>query len=121
MSLARLVELFSPIKVAPANQTTTNAYVVVAGSEIDARNASKIAYSIYNAHAANGLTWKVMAGVDGSTYPKEAQAEAAVAAEGSGTFEASATVAAYPYFAVYVKSTVAETPATADVHGFAKP
>jgi len=121
MSLARIIEMLTPVKVSPANQTTTNDYAVVAGSQIDARNASRICYHINNAHAANGLTWKVMAGVDGVTYPKEAQAEAAVAALADGTFDATAIIAAYPYFAVYVKSTVAATPATADVSGFAKP
>lgn len=121
MSLARIVELLTPVKVAPVNQATTNTYAIVAGSILDARHASKICYHINNAHGANSLDWKVMAGVDGTNFPKEAQAEAALAASADGTFEATSLLAAYPYFAVYVKSTVGGAAATADVSGYAKP
>lgn len=119
MSLARITELLEPISVAPANQATTNAYADVAGSKIDSKTKGKLAFTILNAHAANSLDWKVLASIDDTTYV-EVKTEAVVAAQGVGSFEATATQMAYRYFKVQVKSVVADTPGTAQVCGYAK-
>lgn len=119
MSVARITELLEPIYVIPANQTTTNSFVDVAGGIIDTADKSNIVYTLLNAHAANSINWQVLMSVDGVTYV-EAQADATIAALGVGTYVASATALAYRYFKVQVKSTVGGAHGTADLSGYAK-
>jgi hypothetical protein len=119
MSMARLVQLWEPVNVAPPDQDTTDAYEDVAGSKIDSETKGKVAFTILNAHAANAIKWKVLASLDDVTYI-EVEAEAAVAALAAGSWIASATEVSFRYFKVQVKSAVAATPGTAQVRGYAK-
>lgn len=122
MSQARITEILetiAPVAVSPANQNSTNAYADVAGSKIDSEGKTRVVYTILNAHAANSIDWKVLASVDDTTYI-EVEAEAALAAEASASWVASATETSYRYFKVQIKSTVAATPGTAQVRGYAK-
>lgn len=120
MSLARMTEIFetlAPVSASPANYTTTNDYVDIA--KIDSEGKTRVVYTIYNAHAANGITWKVLASVDDTTYV-EVEAEATLAAVTAASWIASATETSYRYFKVQVKSTVAGTPGTVQIRGYAK-
>ena len=120
MSLARLVEIMeklSPVSVAPANYTTTADYVDIA--PIDAEGKTRVVFTIKNAHAANGLKWKVLASVDNSTFV-ELEAEAVVAALASSSWVASAEEASYRYFKAQVKDEGGAAHATAQVRAYAK-
>lgn len=120
MSLARITEVLetiNPVSVAPANYTTTNDYADI--GKLDSNGKTRVVYTIYNAHAANGITWKVLASIDDATYV-EVEAEATLAAVTAASWVASETETSYRYFKIQVKSTVAATPGTAQVRGYAK-
>lgn len=122
MSLARVTEILetmAPVEVAPADQASANAYADVAGTKIDAAGKTRVVYTITNGHAANVLSWKVLASIDDVTYI-EIEAEADLAASASSSWVASATETSYRYFKVQIKSKVADTPGTAQVRGYAK-
>lgn len=115
--MTRILETLAPVSVSPANQTSTNAYVDI--GKIDAEGKTRVVYTIYNAHAANSIDWKVLASVDDVTYI-ELKAETALAAVTAASWIASATETSYRYFKIQIKSTVAETHGTAQVRGYAK-
>jgi hypothetical protein len=120
MSQARIVEILEtiyPASVAPANKITANAYADV--GQLDAEGKTRVVYTILNAHATASLDWKILASIDATTWI-ELEAEATVAAGASSSWVASATETSYRYFKAQVKSTVAETPSTAQVRGYAK-
>lgn len=98
--------------LAPSAQATTNSYVDVADSELDAANYRTVAIGIVNGDGANSLDWKVLGSIDGSTY-YEAQAEATVTFGASGSY--STTAAVWRYYKVQVKSTVLGDAASATV------
>ena len=52
----------TPSEVAPANQTTTNAYAESVGSTLDTLNLRSVSYTILNVHATLTIKWKVLAG-----------------------------------------------------------
>lgn len=122
MSIARqteILETLAPKSVAPANFTTANAYADVTGSKLDAEGKTRVVFTIYNAHAANGITWKVLASIDDSTYI-EVEAEATLAAETAASWVASEVETSYRYFKIQAKSTVGNSHGTAQVRGYAK-
>lgn len=122
MSVPRITEILEtmyPVSVSPANFTTADAYADITGSKIDSAGKTRVVYTIYNAHATNGITWKVLASVDDSTYI-EVEAEAALAAVTAASWVADATETSYRYFKIQAKSTVGSTPGTAQVRGYAK-
>jgi len=103
----------------PAQQETANAWADVAGSTLDTLYCGSVAYTILNAHAANGLNWKVLASNDVAFAASvEVQASALVAAQASGSY--SATVAVWRYYKIQVQSAVGGAHATAVVAGVAK-
>lgn len=116
MSMSRLLEIWEPIKVAPADQDSTASYVDVAGSKMDIGGKGKVVYTIANT-GANSIYWKVLASVDDVTYA-EVKAEASLAASGSSSFEATAVQASYKYFKVQIKNNAGV--GTAQVRGHAK-
>jgi hypothetical protein len=105
--------------VAPTAQNTTNSYAAVTGSTIDIRAFRSVSYSIRNSAGVNSLDWKVQAAnVSDFSDVVDVKAEAAVAAAGIDSY--AVAQAPYSYYRVVVKSTVADTPGTAVVHGIAK-
>ena len=115
--IAEILETLAPVSVSPANLATTNAYADL--GLIDAQGKTRVVYTIANAHAANVISWKVLASVDGTTWI-EIEAEADIAGTASSSWVADATETSYRYFKTQVKSKVAGTPGTAQVRGYAK-
>ena len=114
-----IFETLAPKSVAPANFATVDAYADVTGSKLDAEGKTRVVFTIYNPHAANGITWKVLASIDDVTYV-EVEAEATLAALATSSWVASATETSYRYFKIQVKSTVGSAIGTAQVRGYAK-
>jgi len=122
MSVDRITQIFetmAPVSVAPANFTSADAYGDVVGSKIDAQGKTRVVYTVYNAHEANSITWKVLASLDDTTYV-EVEAEAALAALATGSWVASAIETSYRYFKIQAKSTVGAAHGTVQVRGYAK-
>jgi hypothetical protein len=120
MSLARIVEILEkldPVSIAPDAQASTNAYADI--GLIDSEGKTRIAYTIYNAHAANVINWKVLASIDGVTFV-EVEAEADLNGVTASSWVADATEATYRYFKVQIKSKVAGSHANVTVRGYAK-
>ncbi len=120
MSLARvaqILETLAPVSVAPADYTTTASYVDI--GKIDAQGKTRVVYTIYNAHAANVIKWKVLASVDDSTYV-ELEAEATLAGVTAASWVADATETSYRYFKVQTKTSSGTDHGTARVRGYAK-
>jgi hypothetical protein len=115
--ITEILETLAPVSVSPANYTATADYVDIA--KIDAEGKTRVVYTILNAHAANGIKWKVLASVDDSTYV-ELEAEAIVAGLASSSWVASATETSYRYFKVQVKDEGGAAHGTAQVRGYAK-
>jgi hypothetical protein len=115
--LTQIMETLAPVSVSPANFTTANAYADV--TKIDAEGKTRVVFTIYNAHAANSITWKVLASIDDSTYV-EVEAEAALNAVTAASWVADATETSYRYFKIQAKSTVGGAHGTAQVRGYAK-
>lgn len=122
MSNARIVEILetlAPVTVAPADYTTTDAYADVTGSALDSYGKTRIVYVVTNEHAANSITWKVLASLDNITFV-EVQAEATLAAVTTASWVADTADSAYRYFKVQAKATVAESQGTVALVGYAK-
>ena len=120
MSLARITEILNtlnPVTVAPDPQASTNAYADI--GLLDAEGKTRVVYTIYNAHAANVISWKVLGSVDNVTFI-ELEAEADLAGVTAASWVASATETSYRYFKIQIKSKVAGTPANVTVRGYAK-
>lgn len=120
MSLARITEIFetlAPVSTAPADYTTTAAYVDIA--PLDAQGKTRVVYTILNKHAANGIKWKVLGSVDNVTFV-ELEAEAVVAALASSSWVASATETSYRYFKVQATDEGGAAHGTVQVRGYAK-
>lgn len=110
-------DTFTPIYIAPADQTTTTSYADVTGSKIDTYSKTKLSYVIKNTHAANSIKWKVMRSNDDVTYV-EGQAEETVAALGTSYY--STTAAAYRYYKVQVLVGSGTNHGTIQVRGYSK-
>lgn len=120
MSLPRVTEILetlAPVSVAPADYTTTDSYADI--GLIDAQGKTRVVYTIYNAHAANVIKWRVDGSVDGVTWI-ELKAEATLNGVTASSWVASATETSYRYFRMQTKSSVGATPGTARVRGYAK-
>jgi hypothetical protein len=120
MSIPRITEILqtlAPVSVSPANYTTTANYADIA--EIDAEGKTRVVYTILNAHATNGIKWKVLGSVDNVTFV-ELEAEAVVAGLASSSWVADATETSYRYFKVQVKDEGGAAHGTAQVRGYAK-
>ena len=105
---------FEPIL--PNLQASTNAFVVVAGTEVDLAWARTLAFTIIVAGAS--VDWKVY-GANRADYTDEIEVNSAtVAAAARGNY----TVSPVPYrnYRVKIKSTVADTPGNAGLYGIAK-
>jgi len=103
--------------VNPTAQATTNSYADVDGSLIDTLFQKSIAYTILNSDVANDLDWQVVASNDNDSFVV-VDAESTVQEAAVDSY--AVTQAAYRYYKVQVKSTVADTPAEATVSGIAK-
>lgn len=103
-------------QVAPTAQASTGAYVVLAGSEIDARLWRTLAYTI--AIITQSVYWKVF-GANASDYSDEQEVlgETSVAAAASGAY----TVVNPPYAFYRVKIKSNSGVGTATLRGIAKP
>ena len=77
-------------------QTATASYVDLAGSKVDARNSSSVAFVLKNAHGSLTSKYKILASIDDVTYV-EVQAEATLTAAG-GTGGYVTTAPAYNYY-----------------------
>jgi hypothetical protein len=104
--------------VSPAPQASTNPFVDVAGSSMDALTSQSISYTIINT-GANSLTWQVLAGnaADGSDAAVISGPAALIAA---AVASFSQSPALWRFYKIQIKSTVAATPGTASIHGVAK-
>lgn len=86
-------------KVSPAAQTSTAAYAVVAGSNIDVTDYIALAYTIKV--ITNSIKWKVMgANISDFSDEVEVQSEASVAATASSSYAVS--IAPYAYYRVKI-------------------
>lgn len=81
-------------------QTTTGAYVDLAGSKVDTANSSSLAMVVKNTHATLTGKYKVMGSIDDVTYV-EVQAEATLAAV-SGVGSYSTTNPVFRYYKAQV-------------------
>ncbi len=115
--IAEILETLAPVSVSPADYTTTDAYVDI--GKLDSYGKTRVVYTIYNAHAANVIKWKVLASLDDVTYV-ELEAEATLAGVTAASWVADATETSYRYFKLQVKSSVGATPGTAQVRGYSK-
>jgi hypothetical protein len=104
--------------VSPVGQASTNPFVDVAGSNLDATRSNSVSYTITNT-GVNSLTWQVLAGnaSDGSDAAVISGPAALLAA---ATASFSQSPALYRFYKIQIKSTVAATPGTAVVNGVAK-
>lgn len=105
-------------EVAPTAQASTNAYVSITNSKIDTLGYSSLSYTIKNT-GADSITWQVLGGnvldlSDGVVVNGPSTLAAGVSAS------YAVAPAPYRYYIVQVKSTVADTPGQATVHGIAK-
>lgn len=98
-------KLWKRIRAYPLDHPTTDDYV---DSEIlDARLLKDKVFHIKNTHAANGLTYKLLACIEPSLWT-----EVVVAAPLAAGAEAiTISTAVWAYYKLQVKSTVAATPA----------
>ena len=94
-------------------QDSTDSYVAVTGSELDARAWRSVAYTMDV--ITNGVKWQVFAD-NASAFGSEVivQAEALVAADAQGTF--TLANAPYSYYRIKIKSAVAQTPGSVSVY-----
>jgi hypothetical protein len=108
---------FKISKAAPAAQLSTNAYAVVAGSEMSMLDGICLTYTILI--ATQSVKWKVF-GANLATFADEVevQGEATVVAAASSSY--AVTVAPYAYYRVKIVDAVGGTHGTATVTGIAK-
>ncbi len=123
--------------VSPADQASTDAYAVITGSKIDtaAFGQRYVAYRLAEVGGTNGVTFKLQGSLDDTNWEdlttldeagvERTAADIAVTAGGSAmafvTPDYDAGVkAAFRYYQVLVKSTVAGQAGTARARGFAK-
>ena len=117
--LAAIAAAVTPSEVAPANQTTTNAYADVVGSTLDTLNLRSVSYTILNVHATLTIKWKVL-GANAADFSDavEVKAEASLAAASAAVGGYSTTQAVWRYYKVQVLDDSGH--GTARVHGIAK-
>lgn len=103
--------------VSPAAQASTDATVVLAGCEFDARPWTSIAYTI--SVITNDVTWSVW-GANASNYSDEQAvlAPASVVAAATSTYVSAQ--APYAYYRVKIIDTVGASHGTATVRGIVK-
>ena len=105
--------------VAPVDQESTDAYVAVVGSELDARAFGALSYTILNTDGVNSIDWKVQGSNDVAfTTTVDVKVEAGVAAGASDTYAVSPPP--YSYYRVVIKATVGASQGDASVRGIAK-
>lgn len=102
-------------EIAPAAQLSTASYVVLAGSELDARAWKSLSYTILV--ATQSVFWTVY-GANSSDYSDEVvvQSEASVSAGASSSF--SAAPPPFAYYRVKIKNNAGA--GTATLHGICK-
>lgn len=107
-----------PQEVSPTGQVSTDAYVAVAGSELNVTWQKWVAYTIENT-GANSIDWRVMAG-NQSDFSDAivVQVEAAVAAAAFDDYSTAAAV--WKHYRVEIKATVAASQGTGVVLGVGK-
>jgi len=98
-------------------QVTTNAFVDVTGSLIDALGCDSVAYVIENTDGANDLDYQILASIDGSTF---VIADAGDTVGEGATDSVTFSPVLYRYYKVQVESTVDGDHADAVVHGIAQ-
>lgn len=103
--------------IAPDAQASTNAYVVLAGSTLDARGWRSLSYTI--AVATNAVTWESY-GANASDFSDEVIVNAGASVAGGANSSYSVSPPPYAYYRVKIKSTVADTPGTATLRGIQK-
>ncbi len=106
------------LTVAPAAQASVAAETVLAGSEMDVRGFTTLAYTIAIAAAENTVTWKVY-GANDSGYADEVAVNTADVASGAaGAY--TVTPAPYGYYRVKILDKVGGSHGTATLRGIAK-
>lgn len=91
--MAKLHRVVKDVEVlTPTAQTTTASFVDVTDATIDALYYDSVAFAIGNTGGANGLSWKVLASIDGVVWV-EVQSSANVAFGANDKY----TVAPAPY------------------------
>lgn len=106
--------------------TTENSYVEVEESKLDVLGKNKLMYNIHNTDDANGLTYIVRgrlfheddAGVRTYSDWQDAITEGTLDAGEDANVILKDNQLKYVEYAVFLKSSVADTPATADVTGY---
>jgi hypothetical protein len=104
--------------VAPAAQASANDPAVVAGSEIDARGWSSLAYTILNAD--NTVTWWVY-GANASDYSDEVIVDGPSDVAAAAADSYAVAQAPYAYYRVKIESKVDGAHGNVTVVGIAKP
>lgn len=122
----------------PADQDTTDDYVDVEGSLLDTAKsgARYISYLVAEVGGDNGITFKIMASIDGETYTLingplnqagSEDADGIIAVNANASTEVfvtpdydSGAKACYRFYKVQVKSTMMAMAGTVRVRGFAK-
>jgi len=117
MRQTQILVTLAPVTVTPDDQATTNDYADI--GLVDSWGKTRIVFVITNIDLANSIDWKVMASIDNVTFV-ELEAEAALAADTTASWVASAAEASYRYFKLQVKSTVPDSHGEARVRGYAK-
>jgi hypothetical protein len=101
-------KIWKRVRAYPLDHLTTDSYVGGEGEILDARLLRDKLFHIKNTHAANGLTYKLLACIEPNLWT-ELVAPAALAA---GVEAIIVQTDAWAYYKFQVISTVAGTPAT---------
>lgn len=111
--VARSAEILTP-----AAQNSTNSFADITGGEIDTLYSDSLAIIMKNTHGSNGLSWKILASIDGTNYV-EVVASANVAAGALGTAY-TITNPPFRYYKTQIKSQVNDSVAQGTVQLIAK-
>lgn len=110
----RQVEILA---VAPVAQTSANDPAVLAGTEMDVRAFTTLAYTVVN--ATQTITWWVY-GANASTYADEVIVDGPSDVLAAGIDSYAVTPAPYGYYRVKIESKVDATHGTVTCRGIAK-
>lgn len=103
--------------VAPTPQVSTNATVVVTGSDIDVRPYTSLAYTV--TVATNAIKWSVW-GANAADFSDETAVQAAATVTAGGVASYSVAQAPFSYYRVKIIDDAGGVHGTATIRGIAK-
>ncbi len=104
-------------KVEPDTQTSTNSYVAVSGSGLNASPFTTVSYTI--SVVTNNVNWKVF-GANKSDYSDEVEVQSETTVSSGSNDSYSVTPAPYGYYRVKITSASTDTHGDVTVVGLAK-